>query len=148
MVRREELVEALGVDNHAIAMAMVRARLDPMTFMPLPMQQLKLLLLVCANPPATSRTLAAELGVGAATMTGLIDRLVERGLVVRVEVQQDRRVRSIRSTVAGEQLVRDVTGFDHGHQREILDRLSTDELAALSTGMAAVRRAVEDLARG
>jgi DNA-binding MarR family transcriptional regulator len=146
MARREELVEALGADNHAIAMAMVRARLDPMTSMPLPMQQLKLLLLVCANSPTTSRALAEELGVGAAAMTGLIHRLVQRGLVVREQVEGDRRVRWIRSTVAGEQLVRAVTGFDHGHQRELVDRLSTDELAALSTGMAAVRRAVEELA--
>lgn len=143
MSSRAQLVAALSEDNHAIAMAMVRRRLDPMTQMALPIQQLKLMLLVCAGPSKTSQDLARELGVGAATMTGLIDRLVERGLLVRVPVPQDRRVRQIEATDAGSKLARDVTSFDHGHVRQIVDRLSTDELAALSTGMAAVRRAIE-----
>jgi DNA-binding MarR family transcriptional regulator len=143
MTSRVHLVHALSEDNHAIAMAMVRRRLDPMMQMPLPMQQLKLVLLVCAGPSRTSRELAGELGVGAATMTGLVDRLAERGLLVRVPVPEDRRVRHIEATVAGQELARAVTSFDHGHIREIVDQLSTADLAALSTGMAAVRRALE-----
>jgi DNA-binding MarR family transcriptional regulator len=143
MTSRAQLVQTLSEDNHAIAMAMVRRRLDPMMQMPLPMQQLKLVLLVCAGPSKTSHDLAGELGVGAATMTGLVDRLVERGLLVRVPVHEDRRARHIEATEAGLELARAVTSFDHGHIREIVDQLSTADLAALSTGMAAVRRALE-----
>lgn len=129
-------------------MAMVRCRLDPMTHMPLPMQQLKTLLLVCAGRSMTSSGLAEELGVGPATMTGLTDRLAERGLVRRVSVPGDRRVRLVEPTDAGQDLVRAVTGFDHGHMADIVDRLDDDELAALATGIAAVRRAVESLGDG
>lgn len=143
MTSRAQLVHALSEDNHAIAMAMVRRRLDPMTQMQLSIQQLKLVLLVCAGPSKTSRDLARDLGVGAATMTGLVDRLVERGLLVRVPVPEDRRVRHIEATAAGQELARAVTSFDHGHIREIVDQLSTADLAALSAGMAAVRRALE-----
>lgn len=142
---RDELIEALGTDNHAIAMGLVRRRLDPMTEMPLPIQQLKLLLLVCASPRTTSQVLSDMLGVGAATVSGLIDRLVARGFLTRVPVPTDRRVRLIEATGAGRQLAREVTSFDHGHLSEIVQELTTEELAALSVGMAAVRRAVERL---
>lgn len=142
---RDELIEALGADNHAIAMGLVRRRLDPMTEMPLPIQQLKLLLLVCASPRTTSQVLSDMLGVGAATVSGLIDRLVARGFLTRVPVPTDRRVRLIEATGAGRQLAREVTSFDHGHLSEIVQELTTEELAALSVGMAAVRRAVERL---
>lgn len=148
MPARDDLVGALSDDNHAIAMAMILRRLDPMTDMALPIQQLKVLLVICASPPLKAQRLAERIGVGAATMTGLVDRLIERKLVVRVEVAHDRRVRLVEATEAGQQLARSVTSFGHGHLAQIVERLSQDELTALSTGMAAVRRVVEELPDG
>lgn len=145
MPTRQDLVRGLSADNQAIAMAMVLRRLDPMTDMPLPTQQLRVLLVICASSSLTTQHLAEQIGVGAATMTGLVDRLIERGLVVRVEVPHDRRVRLVEATDAGQRLVRGVTSFGHGHLARIVERLSRDELAALACGMAAVRRVVEHL---
>lgn len=148
MPTREELVKALSDDNHAIAMGMIVRHLDPMTDMVVPIQQLKVLLLICASPSFTTQQLAGRVGVSPATMTGLVDRLIERGLVVRVEVAHDRRVRLIEATVDGERLARSVTGFGHGHIAQIVQRLSNDDLTALSTAMSAVRRVVEELPDG
>lgn len=145
MPTREELVRALSDDNHAIAMGMIVRHLDPMTDMVVPIQQLKVLLLVCATPNFTTQRLAGRVGVSPATMTGLVDRLIERGLVVRVDVARDRRVRLVQATEEGERLARSVTSFGHGHIAQIVQRLSHEDLAALSTGMTAVRRVVEGL---
>lgn len=146
MPERDELITALADDNHAISMAMIRQNRDSLTDLPLPMQQLKLLLIVCANSPMTSHELAGRLGVGAPTLSGLVDRLMERRLIERTTVPEDRRVRVITATDAGQALVRDVTGFGHGNAREILARLSIDELEALATGLAAVRRVIDTIA--
>lgn len=145
MTKRDRVVESLSGDNYAIAMAMILRRLDPMADMPLPIQQLRVLLVICASPSLTTQRLAEQIGVGAATMTGLVDRLIERDLVVRVEVAHDRRVRLVEATEAGQRLARSVTSFDHGHLAQIVEGLSDDELAALATGMSAVRRVVEQL---
>lgn len=143
MPERDELISALAADNHAISMAMIRQNRDPLTDLPLPTQQLKLLLIVCASPPMTSQDLARRLGVSAPTLSGLVDRLMERRLIERTTVPEDRRVRVIAPTEAGQTLVRDVTGFGHGNAREILARLSIEELEALATGFAAVRRVID-----
>ena len=145
MAERDELIAALADDNHAIAMSMIRQHRDSLTDLPLPMQQLKLLLIVCASSPKTSHELADRLGVGAPTLSGLVDRLMERQLIERTSVPEDRRVRLITATDAGQALVRDVTGFGHGNAREILARLSLDDLGALAKGLAAVRRVIDDL---
>src|SRR5215207_9891605 len=58
----------------------------------LTMPQLKVLLILYSESGTPMGHLAASLGVTLSTATGIVDRLVERGLIVRHESPQDRRL--------------------------------------------------------
>jgi DNA-binding MarR family transcriptional regulator len=59
------------------------------------------LILLSTEGPLAHSDLAQALGVGLATVTGLVDRLVARGLIERVEDATDRRIRRAKLTAAG-----------------------------------------------
>jgi DNA-binding MarR family transcriptional regulator len=142
---REQAFRSITDDNHELALLMIRRGLDPMSDMALPMQQLKLLLLVCAHGPQTSHQLAELLGVGAATMSGLLDRLTERELITRVPVPEDRRLRLVTATDEGQRLAHNFTSLGHRRARDVFDRMTTAELRTLADGLAAMRRAADSL---
>lgn len=66
------------------------------------------LLAVSETPGITPARLAEQLEVKRATVTGLVDRLVERGLVVRGSDEADRRVQTLTTTEAAQQRIHDV----------------------------------------
>ena len=61
------------------------------------------------QPGMDQRTLAATIGFDTSTTGGVIDRLESRGLLQRSASVEDRRVRLLHITVAGEDLLLDVT---------------------------------------
>jgi DNA-binding MarR family transcriptional regulator len=63
--------------------------------------QLKVVLLLYLYSSTRMSELAGSLGVTLATATGIVDRLVERGLVVRDSLPDDRRVVMCRLTEKG-----------------------------------------------
>jgi len=58
----------------------------------LTMPQLKVVLLLFTSGPSRMSAIAAELGVSMATASGVVDRLVDRDLVLREGDPSDRRV--------------------------------------------------------
>jgi DNA-binding MarR family transcriptional regulator len=71
----------------------------------LTMSQLKVVLLLFTGGPARMSVIATELGVSLATATGVVDRLVERGLLVREGDPEDRRVVLCELSEKGERLI-------------------------------------------
>lgn len=71
----------------------------------LTMSQLKVVFLLYAQGPAHMSRLATALGVSLPTATGIVDRLVERGLVTREESPGDRRLVVIRLSEHGEGMI-------------------------------------------
>jgi len=142
---RAALLASLRAHNRVISGYAARRGLEPMMAMPLTIQQLKLLMVVVTSGPVSAHRVAAELGLTAATVSGIVDRLVERDLVVRDHDASDRRVRPLRATPAGARIVRGLTEIGAWHEQAILSRLGVDELAALVRGFGAVRRVVEEL---
>ncbi len=61
------------------------------------------------------------------TMTGIVDRLAERGLVVRERDPRDRRALLVRMTDAGESLMEQVTERKLALSSRVLSRLSPEE---------------------
>ena len=78
--------------------------------MPLPpdltMQQVRVLGHVAKDPGITGHELGDRLGVSAPTASGLIERLVEKGLIIRVDDPDDRRVRRLHPTELGLDVIR------------------------------------------
>nr|WP_301539772.1 MarR family transcriptional regulator [Nocardioides sp. zg-DK7169] len=106
------------------------------------MQQLKVLLLAVHRAPITAHEVAGALGVTAATVSGLIRRLGEHGLLVREEAPQDRRARHLVATPAGRQALEELASFQLRSRLGLLEHLDDEDLATLDAGLAVARRAL------
>ncbi|GLY03580.1 MULTISPECIES: MarR family transcriptional regulator [Actinoplanes] len=110
-------------------------RSDPLFSSHLTMSQLKIMLLLSRNGALAGSELARMVGVGAAALTGMIDRLVVQDLVTRTEDLQDRRVRRIGLTRAGTELIEGIITAGAEKQRVLLSRLSAEELEIVAQAM-------------
>jgi dephospho-CoA kinase len=94
---------------------------EPLLSTSLTMQQLKVLTLVAADGDrATGHDLAETLHVSVATMSGLVDRLVEHEMVQRRDDPTDRRIRRLSVTARGTATLRALILAD----KTVLDRLN------------------------
>jgi DNA-binding MarR family transcriptional regulator len=122
---------------------------EPLISTPVTMQQLKVLTMIAIDPDkATGHELAAQLKVSVATMSGLVDRLVEHGMVSREEDPTDRRVRRLSVTSEGNATIRSLLSSSGTMPTPVLRRLAIEDLRALVQGVLAFDRVVRELADG
>ncbi|RCV52003.1 MarR family winged helix-turn-helix transcriptional regulator [Marinitenerispora sediminis] len=121
-----------------------RASSLPLLTTTLTVQQLKVLILLSLDGDMPARELAAKAGVQMATLTGIVDRLVARGLVLRRDDPRDRRVRRVDLTDEGRARV--VEFRDAGQRQHLgaLARLDTETLAGLVRGLEALCAVLEE----
>ncbi len=102
--------------------------------------QLKSLFFIDYEGGTNFRKLVAAFGVTPSDLTGVVDRLVKRGLVSRKENPEDRRTRLLQVTNKGKALLDKLMESGLGRMSSILNQLSTEELTALEEGLAAIAR--------
>ena len=120
--------------------------LEPLIASPLTMQQLKVLAMVAVEQgQATSQTLARRLKVSLATMSGIIDRLVDHDVVRRTDDPSDRRVRRLVVTPAGSELVARILSGPDIMPESVLERMNQHDLKALLGALAALEQAWVDV---
>lgn len=111
----------------------------------LTMPQCRAVLFLADGAAAPMTKLAGGLGVSLPSATGLVDRLVEKGLVARVEDADDRRIVLCRLTDAGTAMADGLYEADVAVLRELLaalpERDVTTVLAAIDLLLAAARQA-------
>lgn len=121
---------------------------EPLLSTPLTMQQLKVLTLIAADRGhASGHELAQTLDVSLATMSGLVDRLVEHGMVQRGDDPTDRRIRRLSVTDLGSATLRSLVSGNNAMPTAVLDRLADDDLRALVQGLVALDRVLEELSK-
>jgi DNA-binding MarR family transcriptional regulator len=116
---------------------------DPLFSSHLTLSQLRILMLLSRHSTLSGGELARMLGVGLATSSGMIDRLVVQDLVTRSEDLQDRRVRRIGLTKTGSRLIASIVDAGQDKTRAVLSRLSAEELEIVSQATALLVRAAE-----
>jgi DNA-binding MarR family transcriptional regulator len=94
----------------------------------LTMPQLKALMCVTENNGATHGQIARSLGVTLSTITGIVDRLVDHGFVLRREDLEDRRVTRVLPTPSGARLVNALLRYRNEQLTALLSQLDADEL--------------------
>lgn len=137
------LVAELDRQELRLLHALAWDRCAPLLATTLTIQQLKVLLLVRLEGPLGGHDLAERLGVSAPTVSGVVDRLTERGLVARLADPHDRRVRRVRLTAAGERLVEELLTAGRARRTALLRRLDPVALAGLVSGMTALADAAD-----
>jgi DNA-binding MarR family transcriptional regulator len=143
---QEELIGCLERVQDSFERRALSTMAEPLISTPLTMQQLKVLTMIAIDPEkATGHELAAQLKVSVATMSGLVDRLVEHGMVARGENPTDRRVRPLSVTPEGSATIRGLLSSSGTMPTPVLRRLAIEDLRALVQGVLALERAVQEL---
>ena len=113
-----------------IAVAVFLAEVEAAGFDLTPVQYAALAT-ISTNPAIDQITLAGQIAYDRTTITGVIDRLVQKGLVVRQTNSRDRRARELKITDEGKKTLRKITPAVESAQRIMLRGLSEKEAAEL-----------------
>jgi DNA-binding MarR family transcriptional regulator len=87
--------------------------------------------------------LSSVLRVSNGNITGIVDRLVADGQLVRVPVEGDRRAMLVRLTPRGEEDFLAMAAVHESWVNDLLDAVTADEATALITRLQAVRDRLE-----
>ena len=110
------------------------------------MPQLKILFILFIDGAMRMSDLASDLQVTLATATGLVDRLVERGMVVRESQPDDRRVVICRLSDDGLQAVSGIWESARNNTRDLLMSVDSGQLEMLTEVLENILRAAEQTA--
>jgi len=136
-----QLMRALQIER-------ARRGTDPWYENPLTMAQLRALSLIAASQRGlSSRELATMLAVGASAITPLVDRLVERSFVRRIEDPHDRRIARLEATANGTALLERMAAGQGDVIRDILTRLEPAELAVVGAALDVLHTGLERTAQ-
>ena len=83
------------------------------------------------NDETTSRAISTALGIKPSTMTSMLDRLEDRGLIKRVAAPDDRRTIRVRLTRRGQILAEQLHAEVRRFERKIQSMISRYELRSL-----------------
>ena len=99
------------------------------------MSQAKVLYLVQAAPGLRMSDLSARLGVSLSTVSGVVDRLVDQGLLNRRDDPADRRHVVLRLTDAGATQLELFRELNEGQIRALLSRIDATDLAVIGQAL-------------
>lgn len=105
------------------------------------------LAMVETHPGIDQATLAGYIAYDRNTIGGVVDRLVQKGLMVREVSDRDRRARQLRLTAEGHTLLQQVAPAVARGQQLILSGLDPDEQAVFMTLLRKATTAVNDRSR-
>jgi DNA-binding MarR family transcriptional regulator len=113
-----------------IAVAVFLAEVDEAGYDLTPVQYAALAA-VSANPGIDQVTLAGLIAYDRTTITGVVDRLVQKGLVARQASKRDRRARELRISDTGRRTLRGIAPAVEAAQRIMVHGLTTKEAKEL-----------------
>ncbi len=140
---REELIGQIIEAQRRMKRVMRDPTLDSWVKLNLTIAQLKSLFYISRHGKVNSSGLASGIRVTPANVTGIVDRLVEQGLLTRTADADDRRVSWLTVTDKGKTLINDLREGRAQEMRRILDKLTEVELATVAHGFQLVAGAAE-----
>ncbi len=105
------------------------------------MLHFQVLAILDADGPTPMSRLAEQLDVSFPNASGIVGRLEERGVVVRVHDETDRRMVLAQLTPEGNDMLRRVEETRMGHLRQLVEVLSPDERATVLEALTLLAKA-------
>jgi len=133
----EEILDQISIMRAAAAPRRVRRLLSQS----ISLTHLHVLAVLRARGPLPVSELAGVLDVSVASATGIVSRMVERGLVERSRDEKDRRVVTVSPSVMGQGALDQLEGQWTEDFEGLLQRLTHQELELVRGGFAALHRA-------
>ena len=90
--------------------------------------------------------LADQLDVSLPNVTGIVERMVERGLVERLRPADDRRVVEVRITAAGREILDEIDTIKRQEMANVIGRLTPEQQERALRAFTDMRLATEQLA--
>jgi len=106
--------------------------------------QLKCMFFISNQGKTNFRKLAERMKVSPSNITGIIDRLVEQGLVSRMENPEDRRILNLQITSKGEALIAELRERRSIYLTQMLADLNTKQLDNIARGLELLAQAAEE----
>jgi DNA-binding MarR family transcriptional regulator len=138
----EELDGLLGYRLRRAQGAMHRDYIAAVADLDLTQKQAATLWLINSNPGVSQVAVAAALGMDRATMMAIVDRLEERGLVIRKRSSTDRRRQELYLTPAGQNTLRKAKARIGKHEERFKSLFTAAELEALLAALQKLQDAV------
>jgi DNA-binding MarR family transcriptional regulator len=135
---RRQLIADTASNYMELYILMQSAAMSHWLMFELTFAQARALILLAAKKVLTVSQLAKLLAVGNPTASLLVQKLVERGLVIRTEAQTDRRQTELRLSPKGEEIGAGRRSEREGQWRNWLNRLDDETLAGLARGLDAL----------
>lgn len=138
-VDRGGLDEMLGFQLRLAYIAISRNFAAALQNIDLTQKQTGVLWLIGANEGVSQITLANELGMDRASMMAIVDRLEDRGLIVRERSQSDGRRQELYLTPKGRRTLSQCKTAIAAHEQRITRQFTAAELATLMSLLRRIR---------
>ena len=107
------------------------------------MSQLKVLLCLYIDGPYRMRDLADAIGVSTPTATGIVNRLVRRGAIIRKHDTEDRRVVTCQLSIQGDQEIAALWMAKYDIYQQLFGTLSLEELDVVARAVEVILAAAK-----
>lgn len=131
MTDRDRLLDEIGALEFRLLASGLPEQTSSLLDYDLTLQQLRVFAFILTRGRMSIGTVADALGIKPNVATGIVQRLVDRGLVERREDPDDRRIRLITVTDRGLALIDELSEIVLAKGRELLDRLDDEQLRHL-----------------
>lgn len=128
---RDALLDATCDDLLTFLRRSVPRTAETVSSMGLTLHQFRALVILFADEGCTTTDMADAVGVHPSVATGIVQRMVQRGLFERREDASDRRIRRLSLTPEGRALAEEVVGTARAQRRHQLETLDAPRLEAL-----------------
>ena len=142
-MEKKELIKEVMALQHQTDIILRQFEPQPWIELNLTLAQLKSLFFIAAKDKTNFKKLAEALGVTPPNVTGIIDRLVEQGLVTRTENAEDRRIMLLQATEKGQELLNNLRERRTTQMSQVLGYLTADELVLQVKVLKDLKRAAE-----
>jgi DNA-binding MarR family transcriptional regulator len=95
------------------------------------------------QPPMTCKLLGEKTLITKGTLTGVLDRLEEKGLIVRLVNADDARSQKISLTEAGDSLFQTVFPSHKAHFKQVAGHLSATDVIEITGALKKLRSSIE-----
>ena len=138
MTDRDRLLDEIGVLEFRLLASGLPEQTSSLLDYDLTLQQLRVFAFILTRGQTPISKVADALGIRPNVATGIVQRLVDRELIERREDPRDRRIRLVMVTSRGLALVDELSEIVLAKGRELLDRLSDEQLRQLRDIFAAM----------
>jgi DNA-binding MarR family transcriptional regulator len=140
---RADAIDAVVERYEALMHRLIEGHAPEFTEVGITMAQAKVLYVVMAAGELRMSELAARLGVGSSSASGIADRLVELGLLRRHDDPDDRRQVVVTTTPEAETLLERFRELNQRQLRAMLARLDANELDVVDCSLVILDRAID-----